>query len=89
MDGERAELPTAYFGPFDRDEYYEGYGAVLDKKMPVYPWIWETSCSSSKWLIEGDEKVGTPFTDVCYKSCENPIYGKCIENECDVQCTLP
>eukprot|EP00238_Polyblepharides_amylifera_P013347 CAMPEP_0196580424 /NCGR_PEP_ID=MMETSP1081-20130531/28620_1 /TAXON_ID=36882 /ORGANISM="Pyramimonas amylifera, Strain CCMP720" /LENGTH=391 /DNA_ID=CAMNT_0041900285 /DNA_START=28 /DNA_END=1203 /DNA_ORIENTATION=+ len=81
-DTEFLKLPSEYFGDFDRENYYTGFGNVIDEKVPLYPWVFMTECPGNTF------SSGEPNFDVCTPSCENLIYGDC-NNECQKLCVLP
>lgn len=80
-----SELPTTFFGSFDRDNYYEGYGAAVDDEVPLYPWLFNTACPNNK-------HADGPMTDVFIPNCDNPVYSKCEITDAmsaNVRCQLP
>jgi hypothetical protein len=89
---EYMKLPTRFYGDFDRDNYYVGFGAVLDKKMEMYPWILEHDCS----VKDGEtttyptwKEDGKIYTDVCVPDCDHIMYNKCEKDECVMPGTSP
>mmetsp|Transcript_20984 Transcript_20984/g.40109 ORF Transcript_20984/g.40109 Transcript_20984/m.40109 type:complete len:138 (+) Transcript_20984:74-487(+) len=82
---EYMKLPTTFFGSFDRDNYYEGYGAAVDDEVPLYPWLFNTACPNNK-------HADGPMTDVFIPNCDNPVYSKCEITDAmsaNVRCQLP
>jgi len=74
-----AGLPSRYFGNFDRDHYFPGYGApVNDGKVMLYPWVQQHYCPEN-----------LPNRYVCDPECENLIFHayKC-NSECETKCEL-
>lgn len=97
---EYMKLPTRFFGSFDRDNYYEGFGSVLDQTMEIYPWILEKDCA-----IDGETTVypmnekGEIYTDVCFSGDhvmynkdpkeKEPCVFKGLDGKTDRFCALP
>jgi hypothetical protein len=74
-----AGLPSRFFGNFDRDHYFPGYGAPInDGKVMLYPWVQQHYCPEN-----------LPNRYVCDPECENLIFHayKC-NSECETKCEL-
>uniref|UniRef100_A0A7R9SVH7 Uncharacterized protein n=1 Tax=Polyblepharides amylifera TaxID=1486889 RepID=A0A7R9SVH7_9CHLO len=74
------KLPSEYFGDFDRENYYQGFGSVIDEKVPLTPWVWFKECK--------DNAIVDETAYVCTPACDNLIYGDC-HSECATECVLP